>query len=1113
MTEKKNIAWKKILLYAIAIGGGLMVLGILVVGAYVLYIVSDLPDIGNLENGLVESTVILDRDGNELYNMYDQENREYVPLDKISQNFLNAMIVIEDRRFYEHPGVDLVGIARAFVSNLQGKKLQGASTLTQQLVKNLVLKTSERTYEKKIKEIFLAYQVEQRYDKNKILELYVNQVPFGNNSNGIQMAAKSYFGKDAADLDLAESAILAALPNGPSYYSPFGENKYRLLGYCKAGETSQKVGGLTESDTKTIDQGMTISILARERVWLKILPDGKEEGKFEGTLEKGQQAEVKATDFVEVTAGNKSYDLFANSTQVTLPKDLNYTLHKSDIPTTDQALSNSINAEETSLYQGIDGCSSMEDPNYVKGRKDVVLDLLEEDGYITHDEKEQAWKESHNIVFTRRKENIKYPHFVMYVKQYLEEKYGQEVASKGYRVKTTIDPTLQDIAEETVKKYGDQNERYDASNMAMVAVQPGTGQILAMVGSRDYWDTEHDGNVNVAVSRRQPGSSFKPFVYASMFEGPWGPGSSMWDVETKFGADTPQNYEGGFKGPMTARTALAQSRNIPAIKAFFLAGGEEKILDFVAKLGFDYLKNERDARNEGKPEEEKWYYGWPIALGTGESRPLDMAAGYAAFANNGTYVPPIPVLEITDANGEVIEYWEEHDNSVSAMDPQVAYEIADILSDPEARPAGSWRTTLTVPGQDAGAKTGTSNKRYGSKILPSDLWTVGFTKYMSVAVWAGNNDGSPATASAAGLLAASPAWKAFMVAAHKDKEKLPFEKPEGITTASVSRLSGLRPSSETPKEYVTSDIFSSWSLPKGVDQSKEIKVDSRNGLLATDDCSDAVVETKIQFKVQSEMPSWSAWENPVQAWAKAQGLGGGGDSSNSNGASDGVSPLCKKTPDGQQLTLSIVTPENNGTVGAGKVNVQVSYKAPIGLSKVEYYIDGTLAMTRTAEPFNIGFVDVPNDSNSHTIRVIGYDANYYTSSDEIAVKVAADVGKPSISLSSPTVGSSYPLQSSIPVDVTVVDDMSAVANVDIYFDGNLVRTFTAPPYSFSIFLNSKFFAPGKHDLRVVATDTKGNAGALDSSVTITDPVTSNTANTNENAVTNANTNAQGATTN
>jgi len=1059
---------------------------LLIGGAYVVMIFQSLPDVDDLGKDLAESTVILDKEGNELYRLYNEENREYVTLENVSDNFKHAILAIEDKRFYTHPGIDIAGLLRALGSNVKGGSLQGASTITQQLVKNSILKTNERSIDRKLKEAILAYQVEQKFTKDKILELYVNQIPFGGNAHGIQMASKHFFSKEAKDLSIAESAVLASLPKGPTYYSPFGQNKHLLIGYCKnsSGEAVE-----AEAPKMKPSQDFTITVLATGRVWLRLTADGVSEGKVERTMEAGEQVELTAKEEFQFSVGNKSFELYIGETQINIPADRQFTISKADVA--DLVTSDEPEVINPEAVFGVEGCDSMYDNNYVKGRKDHVLLRMLDDEYITEEELAAAWTESHQIDFTKPREKITYPHFVMYVRQYLEDKYGEGVASKGYVVKTTIDPTVQDIAEKVVADQGDINDRRKGvKNAALVSVDPNNGHILAMVGSRDYFDTENDGNVNVTTRRRQPGSSFKPFMFAALFEGNFGAGSVFWDVQTKFGGKSPNNYDGEFMGPMTARQALAYSRNIPPIKAFFLADGEEKFLDFLSKVGLGYLRTTKETINADRAEEEHFHYGWPLSIGTGEVRPLDMASAYAVFANGGFYHEPVSILQVTTSEGEIIEEWEapvvaEGDEAPEPLiDPQVTYQITDILSDVDARPGMTmWRRNLSVPGHPSAGKTGTSNKRFGSTILPSDLWTVGYTKHMATAVWAGNNDGSALNYQATGLTEASPMFYDFMRQAHEGKEPLEFERPDGLVNVSMSLLSGTKATEKTPQEYVRSGLFSSWSVPAGYDEGHgKAKIDKRNGLLATDECPPEVVEEVIILNVSSERPSWSNWENPVQAWAKKQGF----ESGEEKEIPTEESPLCRETAEDERLSLSVTTPSNNGTLPPGRASVYVDIDAPIGLSKVEYYLDGELQYTASSKPFNVGYVNVPNDDKLHLVRVVAFDTNYYNEVAFAKVSVAQDTTPPTVTITSPSSGSSIELGESMTISVTAVDQESDVSGVDIYVDGELVKAFEEPPFVFTLYLNEDFYTTGSHTVKAFARDLKGNAATASASFTITD---------------------------
>lgn len=1082
----------------ILIGLGIFAALMLVGGGILAFIVfQDLPDLGDLDKNLAESTVILDRNGNELYKLYNDENRIYVPLDQVSTNFIHAILAAEDRKFYSHPGVDVIGIIRAQISNWRGNSTQGASTITQQLVKNLVLKDKSQNYIRKLREAVLAYELEGKYSKDKILELYINQSPFGGNSYGIQLAAHNYFSKDAKDLTVAESAVLASIPKGPTLYNPLGANPELLLGYCKVGGQGKNVGDIDGTSTDQTDVSQVV-ITARDKVWIKVaaVSDGKVA--YEGTLDKGDQTSFAADQSYTISTGNKNFDMFVGATQVVLPKDQNFTFDPKSFQKKDDSSTPAPDSGAVPTGNASAGCSSMDDPNYVIGRKDFVLQGMMEEGFITKEQRDQAWAESFKLVFKRAPEQIKYPHFVMYVREYLEKKYGQDVGSKGYIVKTTIDPELQDLAQNIVKTKGDSYVKSGIDNAALVSVDPNTGEILTMVGSRDYWDTSFDGNVNVTVRKRQPGSSFKPFIYANLFEGPWGPGSVLWDVKTRFGGQYPNDYDGQFMGPLTIRKALAFSRNIPPIKAYFLNDGEEKTLDFLAKMGFGYLKDYEEQQNAGKADEDKFYYGYPIAIGAAEVRPLDMAAGYAAFANGGTYIEPTPILEITTSDGDVIEKMDPN-RGKQVLDPQIAYEITSILSDAKARPAGFWASALTTPGVVTAAKTGTSNKRFGATIYPSDLWTVGYSRSISTAVWVGNNDGSKLKQNQDGLNFAAPIWKEFMLKAHADREKGDFPVPDGITKVTVSTLSGKRASKTTPAEFTTTDVFSSWAAPKEYDTTLTSKtVDKRNGLLAGDNCAPEITENIYVYNVHSERPTWKDWETPVLAWAAGKGFGSTAGSSDKQ-TIDVPKEMsdCKPPSADDILGATITYPKDAGLVQAGPVNVDVDISNLSSVTKAEYYVDGVLAATKTAAPFGGATVTVPSTDGTHTIKVIVY-AGDQSAASSVAVKTGIDTSRPVVSISSPASGSSVVQGGTLNVAFGATDADSPVKRVDLYIDGRLLKSVGDGDHAIALTMVPSAYGVGSHTIKVFATDAVGNTSSAETDFTVTKSGGGTGTSTNQN---------------
>ena len=610
-----------------------------------------LPDLGSLETRRVEQSVkIYDRTGTVLlFDLHKDMQRTAVPLESISTNLQQAIIAIEDPEFYTHAGIKPTAIARAIWTNfVQGELLsgQGGSTITQQVIKLTIL-TSDKSPVRKFKEWILALKMERVLSKDQILELYLNQAPFGGQLYGVEEASMTFFGKHAADLSVLESAYLAAMLPAPTRYSPFGTH---------------------------LDQ--------------------------------------------------------------------------------------------------------------LEARKNLVLEKMYEHGVITADERDE-YRAQQATFQPQKKNSILAPHFVFYVQQYLEDKYGAEALERGgWRVTTTLDADLQIHAEEIVKRRALSNvDDFAATNMAMVATDPRSGQILVMVGSRDYFDEIIPGAYNVATAHpgRQPGSSFKPFAYAQAFAEGYTPETVVFDLPTQFSTAcepndnynseapcyAPQNYDDAFVGPITLRNALAQSRNIPAVKTIYLAGLSDT-LRLAKSLGISTL---------GDPNQ----YGLTLVLGGGEVTPLDMTNAYGAFANNGLHFEEQAVLKIEDAQGTIIE-----DNTqapgVQILPPAVSQQVADVLSDPVARGPLGENNLFNFPGHDVAIKTGTTNNY-------RDAWTIGFTPNIVVGAWAGNNDNTPMVRRVSGFII-GPAWAEFMRYALSRLPQEPFARAE-VTPPAKPVLNGV----------------------------------------------------------------------------------------------------------------------------------------------------------------------------------------------------------------------------------------------------------------------------------------------------------------------------------
>src|SRR3989344_2343092 len=627
-------------------------------------IIKDLPNPEQFETRqIIESTKIYDRSGKTiLYEIHGEEKRTVLPFSEIPEFLKQATVAIEDNNFYKNPAFDWKAIIRAILVNLhlrEGYAGQGGSTITQQLARNAFL-TSERTLIRdiirKIKELFVAIELEKRYNKDEILGLYLNQIPYGGNAYGVEAAAKTFFGKSAKDLTLAESVLLASLPRGTSYYSPWGKHVDELL-----------------------------------------------------------------------------------------------------------------------------------------KRKNLVLERMESLGYITVQQKEGAKKAE--LIFADQSTGIKAPHFVLEVQDYLNKKYGEEfVQTAGLTVVTTLDWDLQQAAEKAVTDGAARNtELYNGHNASLVAQNANTGQILALVGSKDYFlppepenctpglNCQFEGNLNVATQGlRQPGSAMKPFAYLTAFQKGYTPDTVLFDVPTEFAANNekcpllvdfeneekecfhPNNFDEKFRGPVTMRTALAQSINIPAVKTLYLAG-----IDDTLKTSHDLVITTLTERSR---------YGLSLVLGGGEVTLLDLVGAYSVFAQEGVKHKQTFVIKITDSKGKIVE--EYKDAATQVIESQYPRILNDILTDVEER-SGLFSSSLPLtlfPGHQVALKTGTTNDYH-------DAWAIGYTPELIVGVWAVNNNNVAMTQRGSSLLAAVPIWSAFMRDALKDKPLVSFNKPEPIVSS------------------------------------------------------------------------------------------------------------------------------------------------------------------------------------------------------------------------------------------------------------------------------------------------------------------------------------------
>ncbi len=625
---------------------------ILVIGFTYWYVFKDMPSPDRLTTDEIpQTTKILDRSGNQLFDIFVDQNRTLVKLSQVPKFMQQATLSIEDKDFYKHGGINPIGgIVRALVEIVTHHQLQGGSTITQQLVKTVLL-SPERTIRRKIKEIVLANLVEARYSKDQILEMYLNQVPYGGTSWGIEAACQRYFGKSVADLTLSQAALLAGLPAAPSLYSPYGAR-----------------------------------------------------------------------------------------------------------------------------------------PELALDRQHAVLKRMVEDGYITQTQADTAQAEV--LHFRPPDTRIKAPHFVMYVKKQLEETYGEKLVEQGgLKVTTTLDLPLEEYAEATVASEVAKLTTYDVGNGAAMVTKPATGEILAMVGSKDYF-ASNSGTFNVATALRQPGSSIKPVNYALGLESrKVTPATVFIDQPSCFPstpeAYCPKNYDGKWHGPVQLRFALGNSFNIPAVKMLKLNTPEA----MVASASAFGLTTLTDASR----------YGLSLTLGGAEVHMTDMTTAFGVFANAGIRKDLVSILKVEDNQGKILEQYKDPNletdkpstlliNGPRVISAETAYLISHILLDQNARSTAFGSSFLQVLGHPAvSVKTGTTDDL-------RDNWTIGFTPEVVVATWVGNNDNTPMNRYlTSGITGAAPIWNKIMSYYLKDKKESWPKQPDGIVGLQVCPISGLLP--------------------------------------------------------------------------------------------------------------------------------------------------------------------------------------------------------------------------------------------------------------------------------------------------------------------------------
>ncbi|MFC1790684.1 transglycosylase domain-containing protein [Patescibacteria group bacterium] len=825
--SRKNTLKKTRLLSFLAISFflGLVVLLLGGVALFAWY-AKDLPHPEKIIRREGFSTKIYDRNEELLYDIYADQKRVPVKLEAIPLFLRQATIAIEDKHFYKHQGFDPLGMIRAVYKIVVQRRLQGGSTLTQQLVKNVLL-SQKRVISRKIKEFILAIQIENRYDKDEILQMYLNEAPYGGTAWGVEAASQSYFGQSVSELGLIKCAILAGLPQSPTRYSPFGQ-----------------------------------------------------------------------------------------------------------------------------------------DPKSYLGRTKSVLRRMREDGYISREEEKEALDQLDKVQFSTQRQDFKAPHFVMYVKSILEDRYGQRMVEQGgLRVQTTLDLSLQEKAQEIVAEEISRVESLQITNGAALVIDPQTGQILAMVGSKNYFDPDYDGKVNVTLSLRQPGSAIKPVTYLTALQSNYTAATMLMDVKTVFPGSggqpdyVPNNYDGKFRGPVQMRYALGSSLNVPAVKMVALVG-VEPMLAVADKLGLKTLApTTKNLRR----------FGLAVTLGGGEVRLLDLTSAYSAFANGGKKVAPRVILKITDQDGKVLE--ENRSPSLpQVINEEEAFLISHILADNQARLLTFGENSLlNISSRQVAVKTGTTNDK-------RDNWTIGWTPQSVVGVWVGNNDNSPMTKVASGVSGSSPIWRRIILEILDDLPRKDFLIPEGIVSAEVDLVSGFRVHDGYPARL---EYFIKGTEPQGEDpiHSKLKLCNGQEKLATLVDINRGHFEEKEYFVFREDDPvsvdGQNRWQQGIDAWTQGQ-------------EDSRFKPPTEYCQGNSDMEINLIKPADRVNFETREVSISAKAISLKEVRQIKVFVDGSLLESFSGKAFDKIY---SLEEGSHIIKVEAEDESGFIGSKDVRIGV------------------------------------------------------------------------------------------------------------------------------
>ncbi len=888
---------------------------ILLAAAVFAYFKKDLPSDINAELAKIkQATRFYDRSGTHLlYQTSGTENRTIIDFKDMSPYIRNATVALEDKDFYKHGGFSYSGLSRAALGVITGDSSKGGgSTITQQFVKNALL-SNERTYTRKVKEVILSEEIEAKYSKDQILAFYLNQIPYGGpREYGIESASKSFFNKKSNDLTLDEAAMLASIPQSPTFFSPYGDNTDRLI-----------------------------------------------------------------------------------------------------------------------------------------AKRDRVLDLMKDQGYIKEEEAEAAKKVdtlAKVIPLDKKVGDVPpdAPHFVKEVQGQLENELGANtVLNGGLKVITTLDYDKQKAAEKAMAENMKSVEP-KGDNAALVSEDIATGQVLAYVGSRGYTYPGY-GNYDAAQAMRQPGSSIKPFEYSKLFEtGKWGPGSTMYDVATDFGAYKPLNFDKGYRGAISIRSALAESRNIPAIKAMYIAG-QGNVMNFIRDAG------EPSFCADGCPQ-----VGLSMAIGGAEVKLAEHTHAYSLFARGGIYKPQTYVLRVESPTGKVLKDWKDAEGK-RILDEQVAYNINDILSDNAARVPtfGNSNAYFTIPGITTASKTGTTNDA-------KDGWMMGYSTRIVTGIWVGNHDNRAMNSTT--HLQTGPMWTAYMKAAHAGMGDEKFNKPAGIKEVRLDPTTGFQVDNGGRV-----DRFASFFTPKKANSNSKYTVDSVSGKLATD-CTPQRARKEmtgagnVDAEIPSSDPAYGRWLAGVKTRFPQAGGGGGGaapvDKDDVHNCDDAKPTVTLSVDSSAKMTASVTQ---------GKFE----------LDAIQFIVDDQIVSNQTAGAGTMEFTATGLSAGEHRFSVVVIDKGLYDASDNATQSVGGGSGSSaSFDITSPGNGSS------VGANFTIIWSAKSGASsykVTVSGNGGSTSTVAAPTTQKAVSVGN-----GSHTITVEARD--GSNSVIDTkSITVTKP--------------------------